>query len=163
MSQSQRPPREDEHARPKRPRAPIESLGEGMRSRMHLPERSFGEDQLERARQDVRQDPIHLGEDSQVVGFPPHLRRLFASLSPADVDRFEKLLALDPKTIVWIAEKNSRELTQLDGAVEFITSSRTAARVLMWVCGVAVTFVGGVVALTKNGIDLFQIMRGGKG
>ncbi|MCJ2034977.1 hypothetical protein [Methylobacterium sp. J-068] len=134
-----------------------------MRSCMRLPERSLGEDQLGRLRHETRNDPIHLGEDGQVVAFPPHLRRLFASMSPADVERFEKLIALDPKTIAWIAEKNSRELTQLDGAVEFITSSRTAARVLMWVCGVAVTFVGGVVALTKNGIDFFAIIRGAKG
>ncbi|NEU14310.1 hypothetical protein G3T14_19575 [Methylobacterium sp. BTF04] len=162
MSQSYRPPRGDENVRTKGPRVPVESFGEGMRACMQLPDRGIGEDQLERVRQEVRHDPVYLGENAQVVAFPPHLRRLFASMSEPDVDRFEKLLALDPKTIVWISEKNTKELTNLDGAVEFITSSRTAARVLMWVCGTAVAFVGGVVALTKSGIDMFSIIRGGK-
>ncbi|GJD59842.1 hypothetical protein MTDSW087_05878 [Methylobacterium dankookense] len=32
----------------------------------------------------------------------------------------------------------------------------------MWCCGTAVAFVGGVVALAKNGIDFFSLIRGGK-
>ena len=92
----------------------------------------------------------------------PHLEVWFASLSQEDVKSLQALLELRPATIQWVAEKNDRELKQLDGAVEFITSSRTAARVLIWCCGVAVTFVGGVVALTKSGIDMFSILRGGK-
>lgn len=92
----------------------------------------------------------------------PHLRVWFASLSEDDVKSLQALLSLRPETITWVGQKNDRELKQLDGAVEFITSSRTAARVLMWCCGTAVAFVAGVVALTKNGIDMFQILRGGK-
>ncbi|TXN23976.1 hypothetical protein [Methylobacterium sp. WL9] len=91
-----------------------------------------------------------------------HLAEWFDSLSTADVKKLEVLIALRPETVEWIAEKNSRELKSLDGAVEFITSSRTAARVLMWVGGAAVAFVAGVVGLTKNGMDLFAIVRGGK-
>jgi hypothetical protein len=62
--------------------------------------------------------------------------------------------------VKWVAEKNSRELDRLDGAVEFISSSRTAAKVLMWVCGVAVTCVTGSIGLAKAGIDAFALFRG---
>ena len=74
--------------------------------------------------------------------------------------KLEVLISLRPETVKWVSEKNSRELERLDGAVEFISSSRTAARVLMWVCGTAVAFVGGVVALAKSGFDAFALFRG---
>lgn len=91
---------------------------------------------------------------------PQHLIEWFASLSKADVERLEKLVSLRPETVSWIEGKNDRELKNLDGAVEFITSSRTAGRVLMWVGGLAVTIVGGVTALAKNGMDIFSMFRG---
>ncbi|MFY9289252.1 MAG: hypothetical protein WAP03_00925 [Methylorubrum rhodinum] len=93
---------------------------------------------------------------------PPHLADWLASLSKADVEKLEKLVHLRAETVAWIEGKNERELKNLDGAVEFITSSRTAAKVLMWVGGMAVAFVGGVAALAKNGIDLFSMLRGGR-
>lgn len=97
-----------------------------------------------------------------VTGYEPpaHLIEWFASLSRADVERLEKLVHLRPETVSWIEGKNDRELKNLDGAVEFITSSRTAGRVLMWVGGLAVTIVGGATALAKNGMDIFSMFRG---
>ena len=50
----------------------------------------------------------------------------------------------------WVAEKNTRELERLDGAVEFISSSRTAAKALMWVCGVAASFAITAFGLAKS-------------
>lgn len=94
--------------------------------------------------------------------FPLHLRKWFDTLSEADVLKLERLMAVKQETVAWIDAKNDRELKNLDGAVEFITSSRTAAKVLMWVGGMAVAFVGGVTALAKNGIDLFSMLRGGR-
>lgn len=131
------------------------SLGEPLRESLQPPERGFGEEQLRRAL-DLDDDERRLHKVS------PHVRRLFDSISEDDAARFRRLLAIKPETILWINEKNDRELKSLDGAVEFINSSRTAARVLMWVCGTAVAFVGGVVALAKNGIDFFAIIRGGR-
>lgn len=90
----------------------------------------------------------------------PHVESWFSTLSVEDVAKLETLIALRPETVKWVAEKNSRELEKLDGAVEFITSSRTAAKVLMYVSGVAVAFVGGVVALAKSGFDAFALFRG---
>ena len=93
----------------------------------------------------------------------PHVETFIATLSVEDVAKLEVLIALRPETVKWVSEKNSRELERLDGAVEFITSSRTAAKVLMWVCGVAATCVTGSIALAKAGIDAFAIFRGGIG
>ncbi|MBP1179955.1 hypothetical protein [Methylobacterium sp. PvR107] len=90
----------------------------------------------------------------------PHVESWISTLSADDIAKLEILIALRPETVKWVAEKNSRELERLDGAVEFISSSRTAARVLMWVCGTAVAFVGGVVALAKSGFDAFALFRG---
>lgn len=90
----------------------------------------------------------------------PHVEGWIRTLSPEDISKLEVLIALRPETVKWVAEKNSRELEKLDGAVEFITSSRTAAKVLMYVSGVAVAFVGGVVALAKSGFDAFALFRG---
>lgn len=94
--------------------------------------------------------------------FPAHLRTWFDTLSEADVKKLQKLMDVKSETVAWIDAKNDRELRNLDGAVEFITSSRTAAKVLIWIGGMAVAFVGGVAALAKNGIDLFSIVRGGR-
>lgn len=94
--------------------------------------------------------------------FPPHLRTWFDTLSVDDVQKLERLMAVKAETVAWIDAKNGRELQKLDGAVEFITSSRTAAKVLIWIGGMAVAFVGGVAALAKNGIDLFSMLRGGR-
>lgn len=93
--------------------------------------------------------------------FPPHLRKWFDTLSEDDVGKLERLITLRPETISWIHDKNDRELKGLDGAVEFITSSRTAAKVLAWCFAAAVSFVGGAVALAKGGYDLFSLFRGG--
>ncbi|WP_246747984.1 hypothetical protein [Methylobacterium sp. SD274] len=49
----------------------------------------------------------------------------------------------------------------MDGVVEFVSSSRTAAKVLMWVCGTATAAVLGAIALAKGGFDLFKTVRGG--
>jgi hypothetical protein len=94
--------------------------------------------------------------------FPVHLRTWFDTLSVDDVQKLERLMAVKAETVAWIDAKNGRELQKLDGAVEFITSSRTAAKVLIWIGGMAVAFVGGVAALAKNGIDLFSMLRGGR-
>jgi hypothetical protein len=94
--------------------------------------------------------------------FPAHLRKWFDTLSEADVMKLERLMAVKAETVAWIDGKNDRELRNLDGAVDFITSSRTAAKVLIWIGGTAVAFVAGVTALAKNGIDLFSILRGGR-
>ena len=86
-----------------------------------------------------------------------------ASSDPAiDVVKLERLMALKAETVTWIEGKNDRELKQLDGVVEFVSSSRTAAKVLMWVCGAAVSFVVGVAAFAKGGYDMLAIFRGGK-
>lgn len=92
----------------------------------------------------------------------PHLAEWLTSLSQNDTKRLQVLINLRPETVAWINARKDRELKNLDGAVEFITSSGTAARVLMWVGGMAVAFVGGVTALAKNGIDLFAMRRGGR-
>jgi hypothetical protein len=92
-----------------------------------------------------------------------HLEAWFSSVSAEDVKQLEAILKLRPETVAWIAEKNPRELKSLDGAVEFVTSSRTAAKVLAWCFVTAATAFGLVVTAAKNGIDLFQIVRGGKG
>ncbi len=82
--------------------------------------------------------------------FPPHLRKWFGSLSEGDVERLEKLISLKPETSEWVDAKNDRELKTLDGAVDFINSSCTAAKVLTWVCGTAATFLAGVVTLAMK-------------
>jgi hypothetical protein len=89
-----------------------------------------------------------------------HVETWISTLSTEDIAKLETLIALRPETVKWVAEKNSRELERLDGAVEFISSSRTAAKVLMWVCGVAVTCVTGSIALAKAGYDAFALFRG---
>lgn len=94
--------------------------------------------------------------------FPAHLRTWFDTLSEADVMKLERLMAVKAETVAWIEGKNDRELKQLDGVVEFVSSSRTAAKVLMWVCGAAVSFVVGVAAFAKGGYDMLAIFRGGK-
>jgi hypothetical protein len=129
--------------------------GNVLQSRLHPPERGLGEDNVRRA-YGVEED------ERRLYPFPPHLRRLFDSIDEADVAKIIKLLTLRPETIDWMDGKSPRELKNLDGVVEFVSSSRTAARVLMWVGGFAVAFVGGVTALAKNGIDLFAMMRGGR-
>lgn len=101
-------------------------------------------------------------DDLRHVRAPPYVRELISTLSRSDVERLQKLLSLKPETVAWVDAKNDRELKSLDGAVEFISSSRTAARVLMWAGGLVVAFVGGVTALAKNGIDLFALLRGGR-
>lgn len=99
------------------------------------------------------------------AGFKPqaHLEAWFATLSAEDVKKLQTIVELRSETVAWIAEKNPRELKSLDGAVEFVTSSRTAAKVLAWCFVTAATAFGLVVTAAKNGIDLFQIVRGGKG
>jgi hypothetical protein len=92
----------------------------------------------------------------------PHVENWFTTLSQEDIGKLETLITLRPDTVKWIAEKNTRELEKLDGAVEFVTSSRTAAKWLMAASGIAVAFVGGCVALAKSGFDAFSLLRGGK-
>lgn len=94
--------------------------------------------------------------------FPAHLRTWFDTLSAEDVQKLERLMAVKAETVAWIDAKNERELKRLDGAVEFINSSRTAGKVLIWVGGMAVAFVGGVAAFAKSGYDLFFLFRGGR-
>lgn len=100
------------------------------------------------------------GRGAQHQPHPHHVEVWIATLSAEDITKLETLLALRPETVKWVSEKNSRELDRLDGAVEFISSSRTAAKVLMWVCGVAVTCVTGSIGLAKAGIDAFALFRG---
>ncbi|MGW5961023.1 hypothetical protein [Methylorubrum thiocyanatum] len=153
MPGSERLPEED--LRKARRGAAI-GAAEALRSSVHPPERGLGEDAVRRA--------VGLDEDDdrRVMSFPPHMRKLFRSIDEGEAEKLLALLALRQDTIDWIAEKNPRELKNLDGVVEFVSSSRTAAKVLMWVGGFAVAFVGGVTALAKNGIDLFALMRGGR-
>jgi hypothetical protein len=92
----------------------------------------------------------------------PHVEGWIATLSAEDITKLETLLALRTETVKWVSEKNSRELERLDGAVEFISSSRTAAKALMWVCGVAASFAITAFGLAKSGIDLFWAFRGGR-
>lgn len=69
---------------------------------------------------------------SQSPAFKPHahLEVWFASLSKEDVSKLETLLALRPETVAWVSGKSPKELQNLGGAVEFVTSSRTAAKVV---------------------------------
>jgi hypothetical protein len=90
----------------------------------------------------------------------PHVESWFSTLSQEDITKLETLISLRSETVKWVSEKNSRELEKLDLAVEFVNSSRTAAKVLMWVSGVAFTCVTGSIALAKAGIDAFAIFRG---
>lgn len=94
--------------------------------------------------------------------FPAHLRIWFDTLSVDDVQKLERLMAVKAETVAWIDAKNGRELQKLDGVVEFISSSRTAAKVLIWIGGAAVAFVGGVAVLAKNGLDFFSFLRAGR-
>lgn len=102
--------------------------------------------------------PRHRAEPSARHGV--HVDNWMSTLSSEDITKLETLIALRPETVKWVSEKNSRELEKLDGAVEFITSSRTAAKVVMYVSGIAVAFVGGVVDLAKSGFDAFALIRG---
>lgn len=154
MSQSRRPPREDDHVCR---RAAMDSVAEGMRERVPLPTRGLGEDVVRQA-YDIDED-----DDRKVMRLPKHIRKLLSSIDEGEALKLQALMNLDPKTVAWIAEKNPRELKSLDGAVEFVTSSRTAAKVLAWCFVTAATAFGLVVTAAKNGIDLFQILRGGKG
>jgi hypothetical protein len=154
MSQSRRPPREDDHVCR---RAATDGVGEVLRQHVPLPTRGLGEDVVRQA-YDIDED-----DDRKVMRLPKHLRKLLSSIDETDVSKLQALMNLDPKTVAWIAEKNPRELKSLDGAVEFVTSSRTAAKVLAWCFVTAATAFGLVVTAAKNGIDLFQIVRGGKG
>ena len=61
----------------------------------------------------------------------------------------------------WLAEKNTRDLKNIDATVEFIVSSRIAARVLVWITGTAITIIGTAWAAAKAGIDAFALFRGG--
>ena len=61
----------------------------------------------------------------------------------------------------WLAEKNSKDLKNIDATVEFIVSSRIAARVLVWIMGTAITIIGTAWAAAKAGIDAFALFRGG--
>ena len=92
----------------------------------------------------------------------PHVEGWISTLSAEDITKLDTLLALRPETVKWVSEKNSRELERLDGAVEFISSSRTAAKALMWVSGVAASFALTAFGLAKSGIDLFWAFRGGR-
>lgn len=152
MSQSRRPPREDQHVCR---RAATEGVGEALRQSVPLPTRGLGEDEVRRA-YDLDDD------DRRLMRLPKHLRSLLNSIDEADASKLQALLNLDPKTVAWISEKNPRELKNLDGAVEFVTSSRTAAKVLAWCFVTVATAFGLVVTAAKNGMDLFQIFRGGK-
>ena len=152
MSQSGRAPREDQHVCR---RAATEGVGEALRQRVPLPTRGLGEDEVRRA-YDLDD------EDRKVMRFPRHMRTLLNSIDEDEAVKIKALLNLDPKTVAWIADKNPRELKNLDGAVEFVTSSRTAAKVLAWCFVTAATAFGLVVTAAKNGMDLFQIFRGGK-
>jgi hypothetical protein len=154
MSQSRRPPREDDHVCRK---AAAEAVGDVVRQHVPLPTRGLGEDVVRQA-YDIDED-----DDRKVMRLPKHLRKLLSSIDETDVSKLQALMNLDPKTVAWIAEKNPRELKSLDGAVEFVTSSGTAAKVLAWCFVTAATAFGLVVTAAKNGIDLFQIVRGGKG
>ncbi|TXN79291.1 hypothetical protein [Methylobacterium sp. WL8] len=153
MSAQRRPPKDPP---PGCLHATADAVASGIGQRMHVPDDGLGETMVRRA----YGDPVHLGEGSLVVGFPPHLRKMFASWSEEDVSRLDKLMKLRPETVAWVESKNTRELERLDGAVEFISSSRTAAKVLMWVCGTAATVVTGSIALAKSGYDLFSLFRG---
>ncbi|QDI82362.1 hypothetical protein E8E01_19000 [Methylorubrum populi] len=145
----------DEELRQVRRGAAI-GAAEALRSSVQPPERGLGEDAVRRA--------VGLDEedDRRVMSFPPHMRKLFRSIDEGEAEKLLALLALRQDTIDWIAEKNPRELKQLDGVVEFVSSSRTAAKVLMWVCGAAVSFVVGVAAFAKGGYDMLAIFRGTK-
>ncbi|WP_132256542.1 hypothetical protein [Methylobacterium segetis] len=153
MTDARRRKPEDEHVCR---RAATQAVGQGLREQIPLPQRGLGEDEIRRA-YDMDDD-----DDRRPLRAASHVRKLINALSEADVAKLEKLLSLKPETVAWVDAKNDRELKSLDGAVDFINSSRTAAKVLMWVCGVAVTFVTGTVALAKSGYDLFALLRGGK-
>lgn len=135
----------------------LEAIRAEAAKQMPLPDNLESGESFERRLREARRL-----SDRAVYEFPAHIREWFDGLSREDITKLNKVLSLSPKTMDWIGEKNERELTSLDGAVEFITSSRTAARVLMWVCGTAVTFVTAAFALAKSGFDLFWAFRGGK-
>lgn len=138
-------------------KAVVEALRAEAAKQMPLPDNmEFGETFERRLREARRVS------DRAVYEFPSHIREWFDGLSRDDIGKLNKVIGLSEKTITWIDDKNERELKSLDGAVEFITSSRTAAKVMMWVCGTAVTFVTAAFALAKSGVDLFWAFRGGK-
>ncbi len=99
---------------------------------------------------------------SQAPAFKPHahLEVWFTSLSKEDVERLQEIIKLREETVKWISGKSPKELESIDGVVDFVSSSRTAAKVLMWVCGTTAAFLAAVFALTKNGFDLFRTIRG---
>jgi len=136
----------------------VRALAERMGDEMPAPQNYEAGDRFDRRMTTSHRVP----SDRDFYEFPAHLREWFDGLDKDDIGRLNKVIQLSPKTVNWIAEKNERELVSLDGAVEFITSSRTAAKVLIWVCGMAVAFVGGVVALAKSGVDAFSLIRGGR-
>lgn len=97
--------------------------------------------------------------DRDFYEFPLHLRELFDGLDKDDVACLAKLLRLNPKTLEWLTSKNERELRTLDDAVEFVSSSRTAAKVLIYVTGVAVTVMGAAFAWAKGAYEWFAILK----
>lgn len=96
---------------------------------------------------------------------PEHVRKWLEGKNTrdlAEIDEAQQLIdRLPVETRNWLKGKNAKDLQNIDAAVEFIGSSRTAARVLMWIGGIAVTFLTGSWALAKAGIDAFAMFRGG--
>ena len=135
----------------------VEALRAEAAKQMPVPDNTESGETFERRLREARRV-----SDRSVYEFPSHIREWFDGLSREDIGKLNKVISLSTKTVEWIDDKNERELKSLDGAVEFITSSRTAAKVMMWVCGTAVTFVTAAFALAKSGVDLFWAFRGGK-
>lgn len=89
-----------------------------------------------------------------------HVETFIGTLSLEDVSKLQALLDLRAETVKWISEKNTKELQKLDGTVDFISSSRTAGKVLFYVTGAAVSFLTATFALAKAGYDIFALFRG---
>jgi hypothetical protein len=152
-----RPPLSEEQLRQQGAyRAAAEVIGAGSRDMLGLPERSLGEDMRRRA-YDMEED-----DDRRYMKFPPHLRKLFDHIGPDDVNKLIKLMSLKESTVKWIDGKSDKEYEKLDGAVEFLNSSRTAGKVLFYVAGVLASFLLSVFALAKSGWDVFTTFRGVK-
>lgn len=144
--------------KPKIPRevmeAVIRELFPGIDASAFLPE-----DLLRRARGETK-----VSDDNgeyKAVRLPQYMRDFLATMSAEDVKKLHKLMELKTSTVEWIAQKNDKELMHLDGAVEFVVSSRTSAKILIWLMGISFTIVTSTWALAKLGIDVFNTFRGG--
>lgn len=78
----------------------------------------------------------------------------------AEIDEARKLIdRLPAGTRDWLKDKRDEDLQNIDRAVDFISSSRFAGKVLMYVGGLSITIVSGAWAVAKFGWDIAHTFK----